>query len=604
MLKSTASSNDQGLNISRGNYVKLVRSLIQIIATTAIIDIGVLVVGNNTAARLFSPALILVGTLATDRLLHSKGPRAALISLFIFVWLGLAHTTLSFAGLHTDLTVLYPFLIAATAWTLGRRWMIAITVASMLLFLGVGLGEWYGVYQPTVRAPIPISLTIVMTGLAISSLLSYLALRSHNQSIEQASELSIALAEQNMAMALQQQELQTILDAVPGGIAKYEPDGKVIFCNRVYAGLFGLQPKDLCGRLTLDVLPTTALESTRQYHFKALSGQQVHHRRILPDATTGEDRHLDVTLIPLKEDDRVVAVIAQVIDVTEKVMLEAELRDLNEQLEQRVEARTGELADAMDVLHRAQEELLQSEAKAALGAMVASVTHEMNTPLGNSVMAATTLEDQTKTFLRNVEAGQLRRSDLTVFLDSLGAGTGIIRRNLERASHLLQNFKQVAADQTSEQRRKFDLAGMINDVLSMLQPQLKRKPHHIMVNVPSGLELDSYPGPLGQVLINLINNAYLHAFEGMEVGELRIDAEDRGDSIHLKFVDNGVGMSHETLTQLFQPFFSTKIGRGGTGLGMTIVEGIVRKTLGGSLHVESEPGKGTRFDIHLPRSAP
>lgn len=283
---------------------------------------------------------------------------------------------------------------------------------------------------------------------------------------------------------------------------------------------------------------------------------------------------------------------------------ETEVRELNDTLEARVGERTAELASAMETLHHAQEELLQSEAKAALGAMVASVTHELNTPLGNSVMAASTLGDQAKDFLRNVESGHLKRSELTAFLTALRDGTDMIQRNLRRAETLLNNFKQVAADQTSEQRRRFDLAHSVGEVVAMLQPQLKRSPHRIEVHIAQGLSMDSYPGPLGQVVINLINNAYLHAFEGIEQGTLTISADAGEDDVTLHIADNGIGMTHDTLTRLFQPFFSTKIGKGGTGLGMTIVEGIVRKTLGGSLHVDSESGKGTRFCITIPRIAP
>ena len=236
--------------------------------------------------------------------------------------------------------------------------------------------------------------------------------------------------------------------------------------------------------------------------------------------------------------------------------------------------------------------------------LAAGCTHELNTPLGNSVMAASTLGDQAKEFLRNVEAGQLKRSELTAFLTALRDGTDMIQRNLRRAETLLGNFKQVAADQTSEQRRQFDLAHCIGDVVAMLQPQLKRSPHRIDLRIADGLTLDSYPGPLGQVVINLINNAYLHAFEAIAQGTLTISADAGADHVTLHITDNGVGMTHDTLTRLFQPFFSTKIGKGGTGLGMTIVEGIVRKTLGGSLHVDSEPGKGSHFSITIPRIAP
>lgn len=283
---------------------------------------------------------------------------------------------------------------------------------------------------------------------------------------------------------------------------------------------------------------------------------------------------------------------------------EAEVQELNTTLEQRVEQRTVELAKAMETLQMAQDELRESEAKVAIAAMVASVTHEINTPLGNAVMASSTLKDHATSFLANVEAGHLKRSELTAFLQALKDGSDLIQRNLMRAEGLLKNFKQVAADQVSEQRRQFDLSAMLSEVLQLLAPTLKRHPQQIELDLPPDIAMDSYPGPLGQVMINLINNAYLHAFDGRSTGTLRIQAAADLQQVTLTISDDGIGMSTETMTNLFQPFFSTKIGHGGTGLGMTIVEGIVRKTLGGSLHIDSVPGVGTTVRLVLPRVAP
>jgi len=203
-----------------------------------------------------------------------------------------------------------------------------------------------------------------------------------------------------------------------------------------------------------------------------------------------------------------------------------------------------------------------------------------------------------------IDSGQLKRSDLSDFLDTLRSGVDLLQRNLQRASGLLGNFKQVAADQASEQRREFDLSSVIHELVSSLQPSLKRHPHRIVIEIPDGLSMDSYPGPLGQVGINLINNAYLHAFEGRKDGVLTIRAEVRGQAIELTFADNGRGIQPENLERLFEPFFSTKIGKGGSGLGMTIIKSLVCKTLGGDIDVSSTPGLGTRFRITLPRTAP
>lgn len=255
-------------------------------------------------------------------------------------------------------------------------------------------------------------------------------------------------------------------------------------------------------------------------------------------------------------------------------------------------------------LHNQQEELARSEAKAAISTLVASVSHELGTPLGNSVMTADMLVDLANKFSRTVENGQLRRSDLDHFIGQVGEGGGLLQRNLQRANALLKNFKQVAADQASEQRRTFDLASAVREILFTMAPSLRHKPHRVEIDIPEGIVMDSVPGALGQVVINLVNNAYLHAFDGRADGVLKITGQLQGDQVHLRFVDNGIGISEENLLRLCEPFFSTKIGKGGTGLGMSIVDNLVRKSLQGRLDIASVVGQGTTFDITIPACLP
>ncbi len=268
----------------------------------------------------------------------------------------------------------------------------------------------------------------------------------------------------------------------------------------------------------------------------------------------------------------------------------AELMQLNSELEQML-ARINDQ----------QKELALSEAKATISTLVASVSHELGTPVGNSVMTSDMMVDRVKRFYAMLDNGQLKRSELDDFVKSMQEGSSLLQKNLQRAVGLLQSFKQVAADQVSEQRRSFDLAAAVKEILVTMAPSLRCKPHSVVVNIPDGILMDSLPGALGQVIINLVNNAYLHAFEGMENGVLNINGQQLENSrVAIDVIDNGIGIPPENLSRLFEPFFSTKIGHGGTGLGMSIVDNLVRTGLQGTIDVRSTVGKGTTFAIELP----
>jgi len=303
--------------------------------------------------------------------------------------------------------------------------------------------------------------------------------------------------------------------------------------------------------------------------------------------------------------DRLILMMAE--DITERRRIEDEIRSLNTRLEERVEKRTRQLSDAneelevtIDNLKATQEQLVQSEKLAALGNLVAGVAHELNTPIGNGLVAISTLYDRLQEFQQATVAG-LRRSTLDEFIETAQTGSDIALRNLRRAAELITSFKQVAIDQTSSQRRRFSLREIIDEILLSLHPTLKRTPYVIELNVDAEIMIDSYPGPLGQVLINLVNNAILHGFDGRDHGRILIEAVPRKrGQIEIRFSDNGKGIPSEQIKRVFDPFFTTRLGRGGSGLGLHVTYNIVTTTLGGSIEVFSQPGEGTTFTLHLP----
>ncbi|MEN9456134.1 MAG: hypothetical protein RL210_1653, partial [Pseudomonadota bacterium] len=299
-------------------------------------------------------------------------------------------------------------------------------------------------------------------------------------------------------------------------------------------------------------------------------------------------------------------------DVTEKQQIERELRDLNVNLEYRVQTRTAELESAnaelqstLHTLQLAQNELVRAERLASLGSLVAGVAHELNTPIGNSVTVASTLQEKTRDFKRDMESGTLKKSGLLGYIDTASTASDLLMRNLQQARELIASFKQVAVDQTSEKRRRFDLKEVIEEVVSTLHPMLKKSPHQIHLQLEGGIQLDSFPGPLGQVVTNLVNNAVIHAFDTRAQGDITIEAYAAGDDIvEIQIQDNGSGIPQHHLPRIFDPFFTTRLGKGGSGLGLHIVYSIVTRVLGGRIHVKSRPSAGTLFTIQIPLVAP
>lgn len=290
---------------------------------------------------------------------------------------------------------------------------------------------------------------------------------------------------------------------------------------------------------------------------------------------------------------------------------EQELLDVNIGLEDKVQARTADLrrandqlAETLSDLTRTRSDLDRAERLAALGRLVAGVAHELNTPIGNSLVVASTLRDHAEEFMA-IPPQNLRRSALEFFQSQCLEACTLLTRNLDRAAELIQSFKQISADQSTAKRRAFDLAETLAELCSMLEPRFRVHGAKLEVDIPAGIVMDSFPGPLGQVVSNLIENALIHGYDGMSGGVVQLFCE-RGKGGHLRLIvaDFGHGMASDVTPKIFEPFFTTRFGQGGTGLGLHICYQIVTGLLGGSIEVESTLGKGTRFVVDLPVKAP
>jgi signal transduction histidine kinase len=266
-------------------------------------------------------------------------------------------------------------------------------------------------------------------------------------------------------------------------------------------------------------------------------------------------------------------------------------------IEQELTARNKELADSMVTLQMAKDQLLESERMASLGGLVAGITHDVNTPLGVGVTAASFLDERVNNIKRSFDEKTLTGNMMESFVADAQQTTSLLLSNLYRASDLIASFKQVAVDQTSEAKRQINLKQYLNDVLLSLAPSIKKTQHEVTMNCPEGLIIDCAPGAIAQIFTNLVINSLIHGFNEGEKGKINLTVTTEGEQVQIVYNDNGKGMSKAMLDKHFDAFFTTRRDQGGSGLGTHIVYNLVTQALHGDIIAESTPDKGIKYVI-------
>jgi signal transduction histidine kinase len=287
---------------------------------------------------------------------------------------------------------------------------------------------------------------------------------------------------------------------------------------------------------------------------------------------------------------------------------EADLAAARDHLEEQVGQRTAELVAANDTLNStlttlkdAQNQLVESEKMAALGGLVSGVAHEINTPLGVSITAASSLEEEARHIGEDYRNRKLSQSRFERFIETATQTSGILMANLERAAGLVRSFKQVAVDQTTNILRRVDLKSYLTSTVDSLSPELKQGRHRVEVDCPEDLVIETYPGIIAQIVTNFVVNSVRHGFgENKRSGLIRIRVVRQENGIELFYDDDGKGMRKDVLKRAFDPFFTTARKQGGTGLGLSIVYNLVTHKLGGRIDCRSAPGEGVHFTLFLP----
>lgn len=269
-------------------------------------------------------------------------------------------------------------------------------------------------------------------------------------------------------------------------------------------------------------------------------------------------------------------------------------------LEQLVEERTQELEVVIENLTNTQNQLVESEKMASLGRLVAGVAHELNTPLGICITSVTAIQEKLARFELEFHQGTLKKSDFLRFLVSSQESNDVVFNNLNRASELVQNFKMVSVDVSSDMVRKFDLLEYLEHVVQSLQPEFRNTNISISIDGESNLIIEKHPGSLSQIITNLVMNSLLHAYSEGQNGKISINVVKDDGMIRLSYSDDGKGMESNVQERIFEPFFTTKRGAGGTGLGMNILYNLVTQNLDGVVICRSEVNIGSTFVIVFP----
>lgn len=278
-----------------------------------------------------------------------------------------------------------------------------------------------------------------------------------------------------------------------------------------------------------------------------------------------------------------------------------QLTDANTLLnEQKVELErlNGELSDTIKELEQTRDELVQSEKMASLGRLVSGFAHEINTPIGIAVTASSALNDAQKNIVEMLSEEEVEEDDLVANLETISDAAELALSNLRRAADLVSSFKRTSIDQTAETPRLFDVCEVIQDVVISMSSTFRSTQIDLHTDCPEPINTYGYPGAVSQILTNLMTNSLMHGFDdGKRPGNISICARVKEKTVHLDYADTGSGMSETVAQNLFEPFFTTRRARGGTGLGMYICYNIITNRLKGDIRCESAPDQGTRFYV-------
>lgn len=569
--------------------------------TVSVLTVSLLIIGVATSIVVahaiaveglqwnhFASPVIIALTLTSAWLMRTGRVRRAIQLLFWGLTLVALITPFFVSGIKSPVLYLLPSMCVGAGWLLGNRHAAGIVALSSVALIGTVVAERMGVFSAGVERPLETYVLVLLGSLILTAAITRAAIRSFQEQVQ-----SVKASEERFV---------ALFRANPLPCSTVEPTGATLEVNDAWVAMFGIAARDV-QRRTATEMGLWRNEEHRVQVRALLDQQQVVADFPTTLHTVHGERPFLLYIAPV-EFGGSRRLVTTLVDQTDHLAAEAAQRELTEELEDRVALRTAELSQTVRALQAAQDELVRAEKLASLGAMVAGISHELNTPIGNTLTMASTLKEVSEAFSAKADSGTMRKSDLAHYLSNLQEMADLIERNSRRAAELIASFKQVAVDRSSQRKRVFDVADLVADVLMTSRPLVRDRGVLFTQDIAEGLTCDTYPGPVEQILTNLVQNAVIHGFAQRDTGHIDIQARKDGDSVVITLKDDGVGMSEHTLKHIFDPFFTTRLGQGGSGLGLSVSHHLAVAVLGGDLTAASEAGAGCTMTLRFVQNIP
>ena len=380
---------------------------------------------------------------------------------------------------------------------------------------------------------------------------------------------------------------------------------KIIDCNSSFASFCGKNKSDIIGKNIQYLFGDKNTEETNSIDTELLKKGGSNYSTIkLPNAKN-ELRDIIIYKNTYKDiHNNVEWIVGSYFDITDINKAKEKIENFNIELKKKVYERTVELEESnheleisLENLKQTQDKLIESEKMASLGGLVAGIAHELNTPIGIGITGSSHFLELTKDIIKKFENKDMSQNDFIEYTNDSYDLAHLIYLNLKKSNHLIKSFKQISVDQTSEEKRSFELKNYIDEILISINSVLRKRNIKVIVSAEESISLDSYPGAISQIITNLIFNSLNHAYEENEDGLIRIELSKEKKKIRIVYKDYGKGIKKENLNKIFDPFFTTNRNKGGTGLGLNIIYNIITTQLKGNISCDSQEGAGVKFII-------